>query len=254
MDSAKPILIYQMGKVGSRSVVQALESATDRPIFHIHQLVPDTLDLVARQSERAGDPVPPHIEAGRRVREELIDTERPVDVVTMVREPIARNISAFFQNLSIFARDPDAPIASLIASFLAGYPHNQPGKWFQNEIERNLGIDVYAEPFDPEQGWRVYERGPVRLLLMRCESPDAVKSQAMRGFFGLSDLELKRVNQSSKKNYRERYTEFVKAARFQPDFVDRMLGTRLTTHFYTPDEIAGFRRKWLASESNSVPA
>jgi len=254
MDSEKPILVYQMGKVGSRSVVGALESATDRPIFHIHQLDSATLASVAEQSRLAGNPMPPHIEAGRRVQNEVIGPGHPVDVITLVREPISRNISAFFQNLNIFAPEPDASSDRLIELFLAGYPHNQPETWFQRQIEPHLGIDVYAEPFEPDLGWRVYERGPVRLLLMRCETPDEVKSDAMARFFGLTDLAIKRVNRGSAKKYKSRYAGFVEAARFGPEFVDRMLNTEYTRHFYTTDEIAAFRKKWLAAQTSATPA
>lgn len=247
MPEPKPILVYQMGKVGSRSAVKAIEERTDRPIFHIHQLDPEILAGVAKQNVDAGNDIPPHIEAGRIVNETIVGPGRPADVVTLVREPIGRNISAFFQNLNIFVPKANATPQEMVDAFVERYPHSQPATWFQREIGKSLGIDVFATPFDIARGWQVYERGPYRMLLMRCESPDETKAEAIADFFGWSGVEVKRVNMGDNKKYKKQYLAFKDLARFPSSFVDKLLDTEYARHFYTEDERTRFRTKWTAA-------
>lgn len=252
MPDDKPILVYQMGKVGSRSAVKAIEDRTDRMIFHIHQLDPEILDRVSKLNTDAGNAVPPHIEAGRIVRDTIVGPGLPADIVTLVREPIGRNISAFFQNLNIFVPKPDASAREMVDAFVEKYPHNQPSTWFQREIEKHLGIDVFACPFDVNRGWQVYEGGPYRMLLMRCESPDETKAEAIAEFFGWSDVEVTRVNMGDNKKYKKQYTAFKDLARFPGSFVDEMLGSDYARHFYTQAELTKYRTKWTAAPETAV--
>ena len=101
-----PVLVLQMGKVGSRSVEAGLdERVHDRPVYHSHFLSPDRVTETekARRMYFRGER---HRYLTRQWLSEFIlktfqaqRDNRSWKLVTMTREPIGRNISAFFENL-----------------------------------------------------------------------------------------------------------------------------------------------------------
>ena len=101
---SKPVLVYQMGKVASSSVYLSLEKTTDFDVFHVHRLNPENIAKVREEHVQRGDS-PPNEKKGLYLYENLIRTRKThTKIISLVREPIARNISAFFQNLQLFER------------------------------------------------------------------------------------------------------------------------------------------------------
>ncbi|MGH0028376.1 MAG: hypothetical protein ACQGVC_01180, partial [Myxococcota bacterium] len=105
-----PVLVYQMGKVGSSSVLRTLEQAPEpaRPVIAVHYLVPRELEAARAYYRRGtgrsspdrytwmlGDAVGARLmQLGDRVR---------LPVVSLVRDPIAREVSSLFQDPRVFA-------------------------------------------------------------------------------------------------------------------------------------------------------
>jgi hypothetical protein len=104
------IIVYQMGKVGSSAILKSLQSLNlSKPIFHVHYLTHDAIDGIERKYANLSKPIPKHICTSRIL---LNDIKKSVDginkklkIVTLVREPVARNISAFFQNIDLLFQD-----------------------------------------------------------------------------------------------------------------------------------------------------
>ena len=102
------LFIYQMGSVGSRTILNSLRaSGFNGLIYHNHFLTEDGLDsLQELEKEAYGDwskypaNIKRHILQSRFVMRQIRDgylKGRKLKVVTLVREPVARNISRFFQ-------------------------------------------------------------------------------------------------------------------------------------------------------------
>jgi len=90
--------MYQMGKVGSTTVTEALRASIDpRRVLQVHFLS-DRLSSMVRTHRRAGvRPLPYHLYLGRATREILRRRSQwPCLVVSMVRDPIARMVSDLF--------------------------------------------------------------------------------------------------------------------------------------------------------------
>ena len=98
----QPIITYQMGKVGS-STVQASLVAVDpeRPIYHVHFLNPARVREIEQQRRNYFGTE--KISLLRRpwlsefLFKQIRKQNRNWKIVTLVREPIARNISTFFE-------------------------------------------------------------------------------------------------------------------------------------------------------------
>jgi len=247
-----PLLIHQMGKVGSTSLLDQLDGSPGYDTLHTHHLDDETLDSVERDYLSRGKRLPDHLVRSRIAKAGLLAAGRPLTIVTAVREPIARNVSAFFQNMDLydtrFSTDPDEYVAGLIARFLESYPHQVPLEWFDRQVKGPLGIDVYRHPFPHEAGWQVVEENGHRMLILRAETPDAVKVEAVNDFLGTRLSVMPRANAASDK-YGELYASFLDLLRLPDDYVDRLLGSTYARHFYSAAEIETFRARWRTVSS-----
>ncbi len=230
LKAARPLLVYQFGKVGSSSFEHSLDRAWPGLTVHAHSMIPhdgETLELTG-------------------MREFVVKKRKPLLVISLVREPIGRNISAFFENfdreLGKVADRPNLSVDHMIEVFLSKYPHDLPLTWFEDRMKPDCGIDVYQHPF-PSNGVQVIEQGRVRLLLMRMEVDDSIKESAIKDFLGLKEFQITRVNDSAQKAYSETYRLF--RERFIPPdaYIEKMYESRYFKHFYAGQK-EQFVAKW----------
>ena len=52
--SMAPIIVYQMGKVGSSSIRDSLKSSGVHPVFHVHRMNPRNIEAVRNAYRRRG--------------------------------------------------------------------------------------------------------------------------------------------------------------------------------------------------------
>lgn len=104
---SNPIVIYQMGKVGSTTIVESLRrSVPERSIFHVHFLSTEGIkieeDFYREHLSRIGA-IHDHLLESWYLSEQFdkITSDEKYKIITLVREPIARNISAFSRRLNI---------------------------------------------------------------------------------------------------------------------------------------------------------
>lgn len=250
-----PMLVWQMGKVGSSTVYASLRHACpDAPLFHVHMLTEEMLrkgEYFQKQQLKGNE----GFEYNRCLRSALLESFEAGTrwkIVSVVREPVGRNLSAFFQNLELYfpedrIRGPalDAlPARELIDAFLQKFDHDRPMEWFDGEIKGLLGLDVFSEPFPREAGFRTWERDGFDMLLLRMESLNAVAKQALAAFLDMPGFELVNRNIGAEKAYANKYRSVKEQIVFPRDYLDRCYGSRYATHFYTPEEIARFRQRW----------
>lgn len=258
-----PVMIYQMAKVGSRSVLFSLELAYRRhglsnvPIHHVHNLA--NLDAHDRRAQRRGNLEEIQVvQEYRRLREEFEhDPSRHWNVVSLVRDPVARNVGAFFHKLDRYVPawkqrwdDGVLPMQEVVELFIgASELHQTANNWFDVEFKSVLGIDVYAEPFQKEAGCQVYSNPPrVDLLLIRLEDLNRVAVPAIQGFFGFRDFKLYNTNVGDEKDYAEVYRAF-KSTPLPSSYVESVYGTRFAHHFYSDAELQAFTRKWTGTKA-----
>jgi hypothetical protein len=169
-----------------------------------------------------------------------------------VRDPVARNISAFFESIAEFIPDfrPESPsgvprVEELIATFLDRYDHDTPLLWFDHQMKPVFGIDVFARAFPKERGYGVYEGPNASLLVIKLEKVKECVEGAMRDFLGLEEFVLRSANVADHKGYGAVYRMFLDAIELPSAYLDRMYESQLARHFYTEEEIGAFRRRWL---------
>ena len=247
-DREDPIVVFCMSKTASSAIVRAVQHCLHRPVYKVHLLTPVAVARVEAQYRRT-DPTarPRHILHASHLLRRPPTTEHPWTVVTIVREPIGRSASDFFQSGARLGRLGDAP--TTIAAFVRfataqGIPRTI--AWFDRELRVSLGINVYEHPFDPATGYATIETPSVRLLILRQESLD-VAPRAIGHFLGLPEpLALTRENDAARKPYSDLYDTVLQEARLAASTLDLAYTSRFAKHFYSPAELDGFRTRWGA--------
>ena len=254
------IWIFQPGKVGSQSIWNALQDKSVQ--FH-------TLAGAYKFAD---------------VEKEYLDYYmqlihgKKIKIISVVREPISRDIAAFFQNsdlnfwpyhefnCNIFAvcgdgsTEPYINVKELkkrcpvwkeslnksfgeLAHAIMCYKQDV-FSWFDSEIKKIFGIDVYDYPFDQKKGYTVIEKDNVQILLMKMERLTELEN-VIGDFIGDERYRLINRNSASNKMYRFAYDGFKRNVKISPDYFDFYYhGNTQYKHFYSHKEIEENARHW----------
>lgn len=233
-------VVYTMGKVASTAISSAIR-AEGLACHDIHTLNRDRLKQMAAEA-LARDRLPPrHVCEAMAYRNTLFSDPGRCLVISLVRDPLACNLSSFFENLHRQSPDllDETDPQALLAAFLERYPMDVPLTWFDRELKGQFGIDVYDLPFDP--GRR--RCGREGLIVMRTDCPDAEKSRVLSAALGRR-IRVGRANDSAGKDYAGRYRAVRDLARFPDDLVERVYGSRFARHFWTEAERQAMADRW----------
>lgn len=258
------VLVHQMARVGSVTVFRAIRrNAPTTNLFHTHYLNPASIEHFESQADRAhaatGEPgIRREMLAARWLTARLRgrSPQQPWRIVSLVRDPVARTISAFFRHFpyafpTLGARFLDDPlhVPRLLELFRdeCEFEHEFALNWFDREVRDVFGIDVYATPFPWASGCATYIGDRCDLLVMRLEDLEQVGAAALQEFLGLRDVTLTIANSTDREPYAESYRRFLAELRPTREYLDRVYESRLARHFYSTDERARFRARWSPS-------
>jgi hypothetical protein len=234
-----PVIVYQMAKVGSSAIVEALRREP-LPLFHVHRMSAEHLERMRAERRARGWLVPPiqrHDRVGLALNAKIIAAGRPAKIVTLVRDPIARNLSSYFEHLDAIwnVRDAHAviPLDELCSGFVERFLHDEPLTWFDDEMLPVLGVDVYEHPFPADGHTTIGD-----ILILRSELPDDVKRSALSSFLSRAIAPLRRVNETRDTAKGAVYEQFRRALRIPDDYVARMRSSRYYQHFYGARPVA----------------
>ncbi|MBD3338141.1 MAG: hypothetical protein GF353_03470 [Candidatus Lokiarchaeota archaeon] len=255
-----PILIYQMGKVGSSTLQNSLNAINlNRTIHHVHTLTKenlDNLDKVLKNSFHLTKSIPGHYVRGRCLLKQInADPGKKWTIITLVRDPIARNISSFFQDINhrfpefnypqkVKTLNQDELVSELIKLYLEKHDHEKPLWWFDKELKQTFGIDVYSTPFPKVKGYKIYGGQRAEVLLIRLENLSQCKNKAFKEFLNIDNFELINVNLAEQKDYSEIYDKFKSSICFPKSYIETFYNSKFVKHLYTQKEIRDFELKW----------
>ena len=235
------ILVYQMGKVGSVSIQVALRHK-GLHARHAHWMKGGG-EYPTSKKQLAKD-----IKSGKRGNWK---------VISLVREPVARNISAFFQGIEQYYPDYKEYEykEDVLEYFLQDYNHQWPELWFDEEIMDVFDFDLFSTDFNRSQGYQIYEVERGEILMIRLEDADRVVPEAMEEFLGIEDVKMARSNDFVKRHNGTRvgkiYEGFLEMAEFPEDFLDEMYDMRYAKHFYSKKELKNFKETWSDNDKRT---
>jgi hypothetical protein len=259
---ADPFLVISAPKTGSTTIEQLARASTGRPFVKLHSVTPLGVEWRRRMRRDAGLPPDiPELQDANYVQHLLArEPGRRWDIVTTIREPIARSVSAFFHvGRAWGGYDPSADATSTdlddLTARLVDWPlHPMSCHWIRWELSALTGIDFFDRPFDVDAGFEIRENDRFRVLVVRAEDLDRVVADALRQFFPSADPvpERTRFNEGASKAYSGLYGRFLAEARLPEWFVDALHATEQSTHYYRPDELARARERWTSTRDRGV--
>jgi hypothetical protein len=258
-----PVLVHQMAKVGS-STVQATLEALDPPrpaCIKVHFLSRDGVRRERALDRRVGGPLYVSyygaIARSLAARLRRVGGHLQVPIISLVRDPIAREVSGLFQLPELAGGgvrdrqgriDVERALAWLESLFARGEACLGADRWFDEELRDVFGIDVFAQPFPRERGYAVLGGRRARVLLLRTEDLDRTLGPALQEFLDLpKPPALVRANQRAQSEQAPAYREVLDRFRLEPAVVEEIYARRLSRHFYPDAMLEAFHRRWTGS-------
>jgi hypothetical protein len=231
------LLSFQMGKVGSQTIKYTLES--DYHVIHMHTKEEMLAFL-------------PNLRKSKTNK---------LEIITATRDPIGREISVYFQNICApaFAYGVESMeeafkvgTKGLVEKFHQRWNAGEPDTtvWFDEHFKACTGIDIYAYPFDREQGWQIIETDEYRILVVRFEDINRNYLEAVNTFVAPSRGGVLRYekminsNVSDDKWYGSLMNDFKSQISFKKEILDAAYQSKYCHHFYTDREIDKMRSRY----------
>lgn len=246
--SGTPFVVFTMGKTGSTAIARAVQDAAGTRVFQVFRL--DTERLAEAETRYRASATPPfagalHLWESAYLLRTPPTAAAPWTVITTVREPIAQAVSAFFHGSPRRRLLEHAPSVEELAKVLLDEGWVRTAlRWFDREFAPALGIDVYAEAFDPKCGHAVLSRPAAKVLLLRQENLREAP-EVLGTFLGRPGaVRVLARNEGAAKEYAARYREFLSNVRLPAAVLEQAYTSRYARHFYADEELEAFRRRW----------
>jgi len=244
----KSIIIFTMAKVGSLSVYFSLKKWTkNQSIFHIHSLdekeVKEGNEKCFNNNIYPGSKSPVFL-----INKKIINREKSYKIISLYRDPLERNISAFFDVFELHTgkkpSDFNGDFEILKQLYHEKLTHVYPLNWFEKQFFEGTKINVYKEGFDKEKGYQTIIKNNVEVLLINSNVDNQKKEELIVDFCNLKDFKLENRNVSSEKEYADYYNEFKKKMRFSSEYLNQLYGSKYVQHFFTEEYIKNQIEKW----------
>ena len=254
------VLVYQMGKVASTSLYKTLKQLDlDASIYHLHYLKPAAINRAMQYykhrflESRSIDEHIIHSQYLRRLLDQGTQVFQPKwKIITLVRDPVAQNVSKFFQELR---HDPDLitleskvddSVESLIQKYFNRFssePH--PFTWLDVELSEVFKVDIPWHEFPKSGGFKIYSYEHVDILVLKVERLRECAETALTDFLDIREpINFVTANEAVKRKQGNLYQRFKQCIEFSPDYLNRMYRFSRVEDLYSEVEIGDFYRRW----------
>lgn len=227
------VLIYQMGKVGSTALERNLPNA-----IHFHTLYNNPHCPFRARLKWGWFGTKVILPLAYLARRFTIRRNRRVRIITLVRHPIARARSVFFQELPYWLvlnanrrgldeRQEGTDV--LREAFTEVFNINYYDRWFDHELKRFTGIDVFESEFDTTSGCALLVNGRYEVLVVQYEKL-AEAQPRIEAFVG-KELDLTPENVSTNKWYGPILQDFTEEEIATLREGQELLASRTARHF-----------------------
>jgi hypothetical protein len=241
-----PVIILTPGKVGSSSVYYTLKNALKyNNVFHIHFLskigIENSVNFHLKSDRNS---LPMHLLISKLLIKKLKNYKGDLTIVSLVREPVSRSISNFFQNIDFYKDELEdsnlninetKALSFIDASFEESLNYLE--NWIDIELYKNLKIDIFKENYAIEDGYAIFKKNNIKLLIFRMEDLNANFKKGTQSFFNLEEgIKLDNFNVGDKKYYSDQYNLIKKKIKIKKDTLDKIFQSKYFSHFYSDFE------------------
>ncbi len=265
-DDSTIVVLHQMGKVGSTSVWETLRAADlPYPVFKVHYLSPKGVSAGRRAfGTLLGTPgTLPHADAVEELTALLASgTARKWKIISLVRDPVARDISSFVQLVHFkhpYLIQPKIDEGRIAKAAMTHFRlWNEAGSyqcnWFDVEILGQFGIDVFQHRFDPVNKCLRVTASDFELMVLRLEDFSSSLEANLSDFLEVDTGRITSVYASSRHKKKvapaygqDVYRQIVQQIKLPQNVIEKVYASRLARHFYTAEELSAFAARWAQS-------
>jgi len=231
-----------MGKVGSTSIYTELKKKLPfADIFHVHFLS----EYWLRKKLPALDKYfHSNIDLGNEIINQINKNPyKRIKIITLVREPIIRDISDLFENWRSVYENIDQIDIQTLHKRIDESTHEYTLTWFDTEFKNYTGFNIYEMPFNKEKGYEIYRLENADILCLKLEALREVGSKAIKEFLGVS-VEISNRNLSADKQGKNLYMEIKRNYKASESKLSVVYNSLYMKHFYTEQEIKELINKW----------
>jgi hypothetical protein len=238
------ILVYTLSKVGSSSVYYSLKQKFPyKEIHHVHFLGDTWLSKFKNDHEIFKN----NLKTADSLFKLFKKKRWNVKIITLTRDPIARDISGVFQAWQhIFDVDD---ITKVTAEKILDYLHTNDflysENWFETDFLEYTGLNLLNEKFDADRGYQLYSANNIPILVMQLEQLNTVYSEAMSAFMGQGEYVLLQENITSSRASGTLNKKVKTLFRLPLNKIDTIYNSKYINTFYSTAQIKSFKDKWM---------
>ena len=263
-EGVTPIIVFTVGKVGSKTIVESIYSLENIPyaVFHAHVLSSKSSQHTSEDNTNKNfKSTIDYLTFGHNLSNYIRDNfdKHNWKVITLVREPLSIILSTFFEFLDIgksmqslypeifengkleVTYDKFLEFYSNKFSYMTGdYVIN----WFDLEMKPVFNIDVFDYPFDTTKGYSIVAKDNVELLTIRLEDLNKVFPECINDFLGIREIKMIKDNIGNTRHY-SKHMQFLKdnLSVFK-HVANHFFSSKFTRHFYASDEMQKLIEHW----------
>ncbi len=243
------VVTHTYGKVGSTAIHKAISQLPGYASFQTHFISEEGVAEALLLHQEDHEPI--HMLQGEALRREMqAHPDRPIRVITLVRDPVARAVSDLFENPSLLGDVRQMPLEAVVAiaaeQVVGSLAYTE--RWFDRELGGLLGFDLFARDFDRKSGFEIIREGRFELLAGKLERLSENGAGYLGRFLDLGhDFPIPSSRARSATGEAALYDQVKRSLKIPAAVLDEVYSSRVCRHFYTPEELAGFRKLWVQS-------
>lgn len=194
------------------------------------------------------------------LKEDFLKLNKPIKLITAVRDPIARDISTLYQGLEFITSSP--MIDKLNLQLVS--PHIMSGggdaqrifdllfnsksgetpllKFFDN-FSKHI-FDLSAHPFNQQLGYSIIKDGNLEIFTFQLEKLNLL-APIMSDWLNSPFDNFILSNPSSNKWLANSYNIAKSSLRIHPDYLEKLYSSSWIKHFYSIEDINSFKARWF---------
>ncbi len=233
-------IVYTMGKCASTTVARSLQdSGINCYDVHCLQLERLSKSILKHSQDSNSEKISLQYSQSLYAYNACRHYER-VRIVTLLREPVMRNLSAAFQNLPAELKGNTEEIVKRVLQCGTQVPDG----WFHNDFIPVTKINIFDEQINPSRDHFFRHEGNFDILIIKISAGNNRMSELLSTFF---DTEIKITNRNEMRNkwYKDDYNQVKNnLPLLGKKYLEECFSLRYFTKFYSVEERRNLAEKY----------
>lgn len=241
------VVVYTMGKVGTLTICNSLNAISYRHV-HPHSLrytKPGVyfLKLSLPVYKKIYFSVKTVLKRLKVVIWKSLKNE--IIIISGVRDPYSRNVSAFFEQAHYFGGlDVGMNLREVREEFDRLCDFFAPINWFDEEIYKVTGINVYDYSFNKDKGFVSIKKGKYKIFIYRLDKLNELGKE-LKKFIDSPSFEIVSTNFTADSLYSSISKKFASYYKYASNISNVYAESKYMKHFYTETEVENLKTRWV---------